>query len=37
MLQSCREDLSVLAPSEYTDALVQITGFLGALLEKCRG
>ena len=37
MLQSCREDLSVLAPSEYTDALGQITGFLGALLEKCRG
>jgi len=37
MLQSCREDLSVLAPSEYTDALAQITGFLGALLEKCRG
>jgi octaprenyl-diphosphate synthase len=37
MLQSCREDLSVLAPSEYTDALEQITGFLGALLEKCRG
>ena len=37
MLQSCREDLAVLAPSEYTDALGQITGFLGALLEKCRG
>lgn len=37
MLQSCREDLEVLAPSEYTDALAQITGFLGALLEKCRG
>jgi octaprenyl-diphosphate synthase len=37
MLQSCREDLSVLAPSEYTDALAQITDFLGALLEKCRG
>jgi len=37
MLQSCREDLSVLAPSEYTDALVQITWFLGALLENCRG
>ena len=37
MLQSCREDLDVLAPSEYTDALAQITGFLGALLEKCRG
>jgi octaprenyl-diphosphate synthase len=36
MLQSCREDLSVLAPSEYTDALAQITDFLGALLEKCR-
>ena len=37
MLQPCREDLDVLAPSEYTDALAQITGFLGALLEKCRG
>ncbi len=37
MLQSCRDDLAVLASSEYTDALAQITGFLGALLEKCRG
>jgi len=37
MLQSCREDLTVLPSSEYTDALAQITGFLGALLEKCRG
>lgn len=37
MLQSCRDDLAVLAASEYTDALAQITGFLGALLEKCRG
>jgi octaprenyl-diphosphate synthase len=36
MLQSCRDDLAVLAASEYTDALAQITGFLGALLEKCR-
>jgi octaprenyl-diphosphate synthase len=32
MLQSCRDDLAVLASSEYTDALAQITGFLGALL-----
>lgn len=36
LLVSCREDLQDLAASEYTDALAQITYFLGALLEKCR-
>jgi octaprenyl-diphosphate synthase len=36
MLGYCREDLSVLPPSEHADALEQITWFLGALLEKCR-
>lgn len=36
LLDDCRADISVLAPSVYTDALVQITRFLGGLLEKCR-
>jgi len=36
MLVTCREHLSGLPESEYKDALVQITRFLGALLEKCR-
>jgi len=36
LLVSCRDDLSILAPSEHADALEQITWFLGALLEKCR-
>ena len=36
LLAESREDLSPLAPSDYTDALVQITRFLGGLLEKCR-
>ncbi|MES2997486.1 MAG: polyprenyl synthetase family protein [Verrucomicrobiota bacterium] len=36
MLVSAREDLSVLDAGEYRDALVQITHFLGGLLEKCR-
>lgn len=36
MLQSCRDDLAGLPPSEYTEALAQITWFLNGLLEKCR-
>src|SRR5690606_32362500 len=36
MLNTCRDHLSSLAPGDYTDALEQITWFLGALLEKCR-
>jgi octaprenyl-diphosphate synthase len=36
LLAESREDLAPLAPSDYTDALVQITRFLGGLLEKCR-
>ncbi|MFD0894476.1 polyprenyl synthetase family protein [Luteolibacter ambystomatis] len=36
LLASCREDLEILAPSDYKDALVQITWFLQVLLEKCR-
>ena len=37
LLDGCREDLRILAPSEYRDALEQITRFLEALLRKCRG
>lgn len=36
LLASCRADLEILAPSDYKDALVQITWFLQVLLEKCR-
>jgi octaprenyl-diphosphate synthase len=36
LLDGCREDLSVLAPSEYKEALEQITRFLETLLQKCR-
>jgi octaprenyl-diphosphate synthase len=37
LLDGCRADLDVLAPSEYKDALTQITRFLETLLRKCRG
>ncbi len=36
LLADCREDLNVLQPSEYRDALLQITYFLESLLAKCR-
>lgn len=36
LLAGCREDLGVLAPSEYKEALTQITRFLESLLGKCR-
>ncbi len=36
MLSACRDHLSGLPRGEYTEALAQITHFLGALLEKCR-
>ena len=36
LLDGCRMDLDVLAPSEYKDALTQITRFLETLLRKCR-
>ena len=36
LLSECREDLNVLQPSEYRDALRQITYFLEGLLAKCR-
>jgi len=36
LLSGCRNDLEVLAPSEYRDALTQITRFLETLLRKCR-
>ena len=36
LLASCRADLEILAPSDYSDALAQITWFLQGLLEKCR-
>lgn len=36
LLAECREDLAPLGKSDYTEALVQITRFLGGLLEKCR-
>ncbi|BCU78870.1 polyprenyl synthetase family protein [Luteolibacter sp. LG18] len=36
LLASCRDDLQILAPSDFKDALVQITWFLQVLLEKCR-
>ena len=36
MLATCRDHLTGLPESDYKDALVQITRFLGALLEKCR-
>lgn len=36
LLAECREDLAPLGKSEHTEALVQITRFLGGLLEKCR-
>ena len=35
LVAGCREDLEVLAPSEYRDALTQITRFLETLLRKC--
>ena len=37
LLSGCREDLEVLPPSEYRDALTQITRFLESLLRKCQG
>lgn len=36
LLAECRDDLAPLGNSDYTEALVQITRFLGGLLEKCR-
>jgi octaprenyl-diphosphate synthase len=36
LLECCRADLSPLGNSDYRDALVDITRFLGSLLEKCR-
>ena len=36
MLQSCRDDLDVLADSEYKQGFVQITEYLESLLQKCR-
>jgi octaprenyl-diphosphate synthase len=36
LLECCRADLAPLGNSEYRDALVDITRFLGSLLEKCR-
>ncbi len=36
MLEESRGDLAPLGKSEYAEALVQITRFLGGLLEKCR-
>lgn len=36
LLEGCRQDLEVLVPSEYKDALTQITRFLETLLRKCR-
>ena len=36
LLEGCRGDLEVLAPSEYKDALLQITYFLESLLGNCR-
>lgn len=36
LLDGCRDDLGVLPPGPYTDALHQITWFLAALLDKCR-
>lgn len=37
LLASCREEISVLPENDYRDALEQLTYFLGALLENCRG
>ena len=36
LLECCRADLAPLCDSDYRDALVDITRFLGDLLEKCR-
>ncbi len=36
LIAECRDDLGVLRPSEYKDALLQITYFLENLLGKCR-
>lgn len=36
LLDQCREDVAVLGSSVHSDALIQITRFLGGLLEKCR-
>ena len=36
MLAECRDDLAPLPDGPHRDALVQITRFLGGLLEKCR-
>ncbi|MBC7981177.1 MAG: polyprenyl synthetase family protein [Armatimonadetes bacterium] len=36
LLVECRMDLQILRPSEYKDALLQITYFLESLLHKCR-
>jgi geranylgeranyl pyrophosphate synthase len=36
LLECCRADLAPLGDSECRDALVDITRFLGDLLEKCR-
>lgn len=35
LLEGCRADLGILPPSEYRDALEQITRFLESLLRKC--
>ncbi len=36
LLVDCRAELEILKPSEYKNALLQITYFLEALLQKCR-
>lgn len=36
LLESCRADLQPLDPGPHTDALTQITRYLGSLLEGCR-
>lgn len=36
MMQECRQDLSLLAESEYKQGFLQITDYLDSLLKKCR-
>jgi octaprenyl-diphosphate synthase len=36
LLDQCRADVATLGESIHSDALIQITHFLGSLLEKCR-
>lgn len=36
MLQTCRDDISVLSDSAYKDGFIQITEYLDSLLVKCR-